>query len=180
MKKTLSLLTAFILLFELTYAAAPVECRASYVAGSMGIDINTRGTLQVGDEALIFICRGNRYEIPYEQIAQIEYSEKKKAFDYHSLKPNLPGASFYLPPTQYHTFSSKLSAFEIIMMVLTAVAVIVVVVVAASMSGKYRYLNVVYEEDGKTGWATFKIKRDDLQKILLTLSSKSGIDIQER
>ena len=53
MKKALSILTAFILLFELTYAAAPVECKASYVAGSLGIGIDSRGTLQVGDEALI-------------------------------------------------------------------------------------------------------------------------------
>jgi len=61
MKKSLSLLTAFILLFELTYAAAPVECKASYVAGTLvGIDINTRGTLQVGEEALVYIYRGNR------------------------------------------------------------------------------------------------------------------------
>jgi len=66
------------------------------------------------------------------------------------------------------------------MMVLTVVALIVAVTVAAKKSGKYRYLNIVYEEDGNTDWATFKIKTDDLQKILLTLSSKSGIDILER
>jgi len=179
MKKAFSIFTAFILLFELTYAAAPVECKASYVAGSIGISINTRGTLQVGEEALIFLYRGNRYEIPYEQITQLQYSKKKKAFDNISLKPDPPGISLRTI-TKYDTFSSKLSAFEIVMMVLTAVALIIAVTVAASTSGKYRYLNVVYEEDGKIGRATFKIKTDDLQKILLTLSSKSGIDILER
>ncbi len=179
MKKTLSILTAFILLFELTYSATPVERKASYVAGSMGIGINTRGTLQVGEEALTFIYMGNRYEIPYEQITQLQYSKKKKAFDNISLKPNLPGASF-ATRTTYDTFSSKLSAFEIIMMVLTVVALIIAITVAANKSGKYRYLNIIYEEDGKTNWATFKIKRDDFQKILLTLSSKSGIEIRER
>ena len=179
MKKSLSILTAFILLFELTYAAGSVECKASYVAGSIGIGANTRGTLQVGEEALIFLCRGNRYEIPYEQITQIQYSKKRKAFDNILLKPNPPGI-FLRTITKYDTFSGKLSAFEIIMMVLTVVALVVVIAVAAKKSGKYRYLNVIYEEDGNTNWATFKIKRDDFQKILLTLSSKSGIEIRER
>lgn len=179
MKKILSILTAFILLFELTYSYAPVECKASYVAGSMGIGANTRGVLQVGDEALIFIYMGNRYETPYKHITQLQHSEKKKAFDNILLKPNPPGISLRTI-TKYDTFSSKLSAFEIIMMVLTVVALVVVIAVAAKKSVKYRYLNVVYEEDGNTNWATFKIKRDDFQKILLTLSSKSGIEIRER
>jgi hypothetical protein len=46
-------------------------------------------------------------------------------------------------------------------------------------TGKYVYLNVIFEEEGEDNWATFKIKRDHFQKILLTLSSKSGKDIVE-
>jgi len=175
MKKTLSILTAFILLFELTYAAAPVECKASYVAGSMGISINTRGTLQVGDEALIFLCKGTQYKVPYEQIAQIEYSKKKKAFDQISLKLNPPGVLF----RSYH--EAQLEPQGAFLYVIIAVVVAVgALIIGLMQAGKHRYLNFVYKEDGKTGWATFKIKKDDFQKILLTLSSKSGLDIQEK
>ena len=175
MKKTLSLLTAFILLFELTYSAATVESKASYVAGSMGIDINTRGTLQVGEEALIYIYRGNRHEIPYEQITQLQYSKKKKVFDYHSLKPDPPGVSF-----RYYREADLEIPGAILAVVIVAVIAVGVLIFQLIRISKCVYLNVVYEEDGKTGWATFKIKTDDLQKILLTLSSKSGIEIWER
>jgi len=174
LKRAISIIIAFIFLFEMTYSYAPVKCKASYVAGSMGIRVNTKGILQVGEESLIFIYRGNSCEIPYKNIEQIQYSKKKKSINIGSLKSDVPGISF----RSYHQVPLEPRG-TLIIAVITLVIAVGGLIVALLQISKRVYLNVVYESEGKTNWATFKIKNEDFQKILLTLSSKSGIDIQE-
>jgi energy-coupling factor transporter transmembrane protein EcfT len=176
LKKTLSVLAAFVLFFQWTYSYVPVECKAAYVAGSTGIKLNTSGVLQVGENSLIFIYRGNRYEIPYENITQIQYSQRKEAVSKISFdKPNPPGVSF----GYYHRADLEQPG-AVMAVIISAIIALGVLIIQLIKISKRVYLNVVYEKEGETNWAIFKIKKDDFQKILLTLSSKSGIEIQER
>lgn len=176
MKKITALLIMVIFLFEVMYAYTPVKCKASYVAGSLNIRLKEKGILEVGESSLVFIYRGYKYEIPYENIKQMQYSKKKNSFQLGSLQSILPPKPNFRTYTEYDTFSGP-SIGQIILGI--AALALLVVLLIISQKDKYVYLNVVFEKEGETNWATFKIKKDHFQKIFLTLSSKSDKDIVE-
>lgn len=169
-KKIIALIVVAIFLFEITYAYVPVKCKASYIAGSLNIRLKEKGTLEIGENSLIFIYRGYKYEIPYENIKHMHYSKKIGAFK-----------SIWLPKInsarrQKQNLFSGPSLIEIILLVVSGIALVAVLIFA---TGKYVYLNVAFEVESENNWATFKIRKDHFQRIFLTLSSKSGKDVIE-
>ena len=176
MKKVTTLIVIAIFLFEITYAYVPVKCKASYIAGSLNIRLKEKGILEVGENSLIFIYRGYKYEILYEDIKQMHYSKKRKSFRPSSIKSILPTKPNFATRTRQSSFSGP-SIGEIILGI--AILALVTVLLIISQRDKYVYLNVVFETEGETNWATFKVKKDHFQKIFLTLSSKSGKDVVE-
>ena len=169
-KKIITLVIIVIFFFEITYAYVPVKCKASYVAGSLNIRLKEKGILEIGENSLIFIYKGYKYDIPYENIKHMHYSKKISAFK--SIRLPKINPRYY---RKQDTFSGP-SLLEIILVVVSGIALIAVLIFA---TGKYVYLNVAFEVEGEDNWATFKIKKDHFQKIFLTLSSKSGKDIVE-
>lgn len=169
-KKIIALVVIIIFLFEITYAYVPVKCKASYVTGSLSIKLKAKGILQVGENSLIFIYKSHKYEIPYESIKQMHYS--KKISSLKSIRLPKINSRYY---EKQDSFSGP-SLMEIILLVVSGIALVIVLIFA---TGKYVYLNIAFEVDGEDNWAAFKIRKDHFQKILLTLSSKSGKDIVE-
>ena len=175
MKKITAIIVIFIFLVQINYSYAPVKCKASYVAGSLNIRLKGKGILQVGENSLIFIHRGYKYEIPYENIKQMQYSKKQKSFRLSSIKSNI---SEQVLSRYYHEADLEPISPIYVIVILVTVGLIVAITLFLT-TGKYVYLNVAFEVEGEDNWATFKIKKDHFQKILLTLSSKSGKDIIE-
>lgn len=175
MKKVTTLIVIIIFLFEITYAYVPVKCRASYVAGSLSIKLKGKGILQVGENSLIFVYKNQRHEIPYENIKQMQYSKKQKSFRLSSIKSNISEQILY---RYYHEADLEPISPIYVIVILVTIGLIAAITLFLT-TGKYVYLNVIFEEEGEDNWATFKIKKDYFQKILLTLSSESGKDIVE-
>jgi len=79
MRRTLPSVLVLSILWALVAGAAPPGEQARYVGGTLtGLAENSEGTLELGDEALIFVAKkgGTRIAIPYNKVQSLEYGQK--------------------------------------------------------------------------------------------------------
>jgi hypothetical protein len=177
MKKVISLITVLLFILQTTYSATQKTYKVSYEEGRIGVELKQKGVLLLGDSSLIFKHSNYSYEIPYADIQSIKYSEKKKQLKMALLEAFLPTPVKQATRPQYGTFSKH--EYSPIVIIATLVALVILFVSLLASKSKNAYMSISFEKDGVDNWAIFKIKRKESQSLLLSLSSKSRIKVEE-
>ena len=150
MKRTLSLVLVFSLLWTPLAAAAVRGKTARYVGGTIpAFKASVNGTWEIAEEAIVFTAEkdGGKVRIPFDKIETLEYGQKVG----RRLGAATAGALIVSPVFLLFLFSKK----------------------------RKHFLSISYlDEEGKKQGAVFELAKGIVKQSLTTLESKSGKKVE--
>ena len=150
MKRTLSLVLAFSLVWTPLAAAAVRGKAARYVGGTIpAFKTAVNGTWEIAEDAVVFTAEkdGGKVRIPYDKIETLEYGQKVG----RRLGIATAGALIVSPVFLLFLFSKK----------------------------RKHFLSISYlDEEGKKQGAVFELAKGIVKQSLTTLESKSGKKVE--
>lgn len=175
MKKFISLSLIILFFFYISckphilrqdYAEALAVSQATYIQGSIDIGRGEKGVLLLKNESIQFKYKGEMLDIPYDNITNIQYDEKRK-----NVIPKVPSPNFgydYPEAKWGPTFLDAVLYYGL------AIIILVTGVLLLRLSEKHVYFTIDYIVDDSNEWVAFKLNKGEFDEIYPILREKTS------
>lgn len=147
------------------YGEALAASQATYIQGSIDIGRGEKGVLLLKNESIQFKYKGEMLDIPYDNITNIQYDEKRK-----NIIPKVPSPNF----GYYREAKTDVTFLEALLYFGVLIIIVVTGVLLLRLSEKHVYFTIDYIIDDNNEWVAFKVNKGEFDKLYPILREKTS------